>query len=103
MTDNALVPIEIYEVRPGDQVVVSGHRAPRRGGGVFWYSGIADDVAPKLNILWIRDSELGERRMIDTFEHRLFRPAPPTRITGGSDGDVGAASPGRPVASNQDS
>jgi hypothetical protein len=76
MTESALTPLEVGEVRPGDQVVISVNRGTRADGGVVWHRGMVDEVAPKLNIIWIRDSALGERKMFDATEHRFFRPAP---------------------------
>ncbi|MGM7774696.1 hypothetical protein ACSVHC_01530 [Arthrobacter sp. KNU-44] len=76
MTESALTPLEVGEVRPGDQVVISVNRGTGADGGVIWHHGTVDEVALKLNIIWIRDSALGERKMFDAFGHRYFRPAP---------------------------
>lgn len=64
----------------------TGHISPtelRRGdrvqawvGSEMQYVGVVDLVSPELDVAWVRDVALGERKMLDLREYRLYRDRP---------------------------
>ncbi|MFE4229992.1 hypothetical protein ACFRJ8_19135 [Arthrobacter sp. NPDC056886] len=66
MTDNTGNALDSAALRPGDHIDVHVDEHTR-------YSAYVDDTMPQLNIVWIRELRTGERRMLSTDEHRLYR------------------------------
>lgn len=59
-----LVPIT--ELRRGDRIEAR-HSYQER------YIGIVELVARELGVVWIRETRLGERKLLDPTEHQLYR------------------------------
>ncbi|TWD47080.1 hypothetical protein FB478_11436 [Arthrobacter sp. AG367] len=59
-------PIELSYLSPGDQVFVS-----RRGRVCF--SGTVEELSSKLEVVWIRESEMGERKLFCPPEYVFHR------------------------------
>lgn len=54
-------------LRPGDGVVVVSLIDQSR----FW--GRVEEIAPKLDGIWVRDNQLGERRLFTASENAILR------------------------------
>lgn len=54
---------DLTQFHPGDQL-----EAVRQG--VVHHQGVVEDIAPAVGVVWVRDSGIGERKMLatDTFE-----------------------------------
>lgn len=62
-------PIPPADLRVGDQVQAWS-------GPVLHYVGIVELASQKLEVVWIRDLDLGERRMLDVHEYQFRRRNP---------------------------
>lgn len=58
--------VPVTELRRGDRIEAQGSYQQR-------YVGIVDIVARELGVVWIREAHLGERKLLDPSEHRLYR------------------------------
>lgn len=68
MPEPGLIAVEIPDLRPGDYVVVAPYR------DAILYRGRVDEVAPRFDVIWVRDALLGERKMFFGVENRLYGP-----------------------------
>lgn len=59
-------PVPVTELRKGDRIEARDRYQQR-------YVGIVDLVARELGMVWIRETHLGERKLLDPTEHRLYR------------------------------
>ncbi|MGQ1795871.1 hypothetical protein ACT4S5_01855 [Kocuria oceani] len=59
-----LVPLA--EIRRGDRIEARHSYQPR-------YVGVVELVARELGVVWIRETHLGERKLLDPTEHQLHR------------------------------
>lgn len=51
------VSVEIAALRPGDPVIVLSPR------GQICFRGEVEETAPKLDVVWVRDQDRGERKI----------------------------------------
>jgi hypothetical protein len=65
MTDNRDGVLDSAALQRGDHVTVhmNGH---------INYSGYVEDTIPGLNIVWVRELPIGERKLICTDDCRIF-------------------------------
>lgn len=61
---------DLASLRKGDLVEA-------RSNGVVRWSGVVDDTAPALGVVWIIESIGGSRRILDRDEYSLWRPETP--------------------------
>lgn len=54
---------DLTRIRPGDHLEAVSQ-------GVVHHQGVVEDIAPDAGVVWVRDSGIGERKMLatDTFE-----------------------------------
>ena len=72
MTARTLIS-SLHQLRRGDQVEAERfHLLPRT---TFVRRGQVQDIAPGLGVVWIRDSETGQRRVLDSQDYQLWRVA----------------------------
>jgi hypothetical protein len=58
--------VAVTELRRGDRIEVRDSYQQR-------YVGTVDIVARNLDLVWIHEAPLGERKLLDPSEHRLYR------------------------------
>lgn len=58
--------VMVTELRRGDRIEARDSYQQR-------YVGIVDIVARELGLVWIREAHLGDRKLLDPSEHRLYR------------------------------
>jgi hypothetical protein len=58
--------VPVIELRRGDRIEARHSHQQE-------YVGIVDVVARDLGVVWIREARLGERKLLDPREHRLYR------------------------------
>ncbi|PLC12816.1 hypothetical protein AUQ48_12005 [Kocuria flava] len=58
--------VPVTELRRGDRIEARNSYQQR-------YVGIVDTVARELGMVWIRETHLGERKLLDPSEHQLYR------------------------------
>ncbi len=78
-TTTAIPPVQdLTQIRPGDHLEAWSQAVVR-------HRGIVEEAAPGLGVVWIRESGIGERRMLasDTFELR----APWNPVSADGDGE----------------
>lgn len=51
-------------LRPGDHLQAWEH-------GLLCHSGVVEEVAPELGVVWIREPGLGGRKMLSADQHQL--------------------------------
>ena len=66
MTENTDSTLDAIALRLGDHVDICGIGHTR-------YSGYVEETMPRMNIVWVRESGTGERRMLSTEECRIYR------------------------------
>jgi hypothetical protein len=66
MTDSTQRALSAATLKPGDRVHVH-ENGPGR------YSAYVEETMPQLSIVWIRELQTGERRMLSTKECRIYR------------------------------
>lgn len=54
----------LHALRTGNRIEVWSH-------GSLRYSGWVEELAPKLGVVWIRETRTGERKLISTEEHSI--------------------------------
>jgi hypothetical protein len=54
-----------------------GDRIQAWVGSERQYVGVVELISPELDVAWVRDVALGERKMLDLRECRLYRDHPP--------------------------
>ena len=71
MTETDPAIYDLGRARPGTPIEVWDH-------GVIRHHGIVEETAPRLGVVWIRDTGTGtgtgERKMISTVDYDLRRP-----------------------------
>ncbi|MDP5226822.1 MULTISPECIES: hypothetical protein [Arthrobacter] len=72
MTTRTLIS-SLHQLRRGDEVEAERfHLQPRT---TFVRRGRVQDIAPGLGVVWIRDAETGQRRVLDSQDYQLWRLA----------------------------
>ena len=67
MTETDPAIYDLSRMRPGTPIEVWDH-------GVIRHHGIVEETAPKLGVVWIRDTGTGERKLLSTTDYDLRRP-----------------------------
>ena len=66
MVDTEHPIVNVSALRAGELVEVHS-----RNQGTF--RGLVEECQSSLNVVWVRDLQLGERRLISTYDHSIFR------------------------------